>query len=122
MVSASPTMSARTASTADGTVNMRWAWAAMDAVMTSAGHQPRWPDMTAQAAASAARKNVMPNHGFQLGVTAMSGIHTIRPRMSPLAHSPPAAPSTDQAASTASEQATRQQMTAPQSTPCTVSR
>ncbi len=69
---------------------MRWAWAAIDAVMTSAGHQPRWPDMTAQAAASAARKNVMPNQGFQLGVTATSGIHTIRPRMSPLAHSPPA--------------------------------
>ena len=78
--------------------------------------------MTAQAAASAAMKNSIPNHGFQLGVSAMSGIHTTRPMMSPLAHSPPAAPSTDQAASTASEQATRQQMTAPHRTPCTVSR
>jgi hypothetical protein len=42
--------------------------------------------------------------------------------MSPLAHSPPAAPSTDQAASTASEQATRQKRAAPHSTPCVVSR
>ena len=110
------------ARTPDGTVNIRWAWAAIDAVMTSAGHQPRCPDMTAQAAASAAMKNTIPNQGFQLGVTAMPGIHSVRPTMSPLAHSPPAAPSTDQAASTASEQATRQKRAAPHSTPCAVSR
>ena len=110
------------ARTPDGTVNIRWAWAAIDAVMTSAGHQPRCPDRTAQAAASAAMKNTIPNQGFQLGVTAMPGIHSIRPTMSPLAHSPPAAPSTDQAASTASEQATRQKRAAPHSTPCVVSR
>ena len=90
--------------------------------MTSTGHQLRCPDMTAQADASAAMKKAIPNQGFQLGVTEMSGIHTIRPTMSPLVHSPPAGPSTAQAASTASEQATRQQMIAPQSTPCTVSR
>ncbi len=122
MASTRPAIRARTARTPDGTVNIRWDWAAIDAVTTSAGHQPRCPDMTAQAAANAAMKNIIPNQGFQLGVTARPGIHKVSPRMSPLAQSPPAAPSTDQAASTASEQATRQQMAAPQSTPCAVSR
>ena len=65
------------ARTPDGTVNIRWDWAAIEAEMTSAGHQPRWPDMTAQAAARAAMKKVSPNQGFQLGVTAITGIHSI---------------------------------------------
>ena len=48
----------------------------------------------------------------------MCGVHSTRPMMNPLAHSPPAAPpSTDQAASIAREQATRQQITAPQRDP-----
>ena len=106
----------------DGTVNIRWDWAAIEAEMTRAGHQPRWPDMTAQAAARAAMKKVSPNQGFQLGVTAITGIHSVTPTMNPLAHRPPAAPRTDQAASTASEHATRQQMIAPHRTPWTVSR
>src|SRR5258706_330627 len=53
--------------------------AAIDALTTAAAHQPRYPDMTAQPAASAAMKNIRPSQGFQHGTTVRAGIHHVTP-------------------------------------------
>src|SRR5664279_595852 len=85
--------------------------------MTRTGHHQRRPHITAQPVASAARKNIMPNQGFQYGLTATPGIHATTPTMVPLATSPPKPPSTDRVASIATEAAAMHHSAAPQSTP-----
>ena len=113
-----PTTRVSSTRVTEASANIRWAWLAMDAVTTRAGHQPRCPHSTAQAAASAARKKMAPNDGFQLGGTAMAGSQSTMPMVSALAARPASSPPAAQAASMATEQAAMQQMVAPHRIPC----
>ena len=112
-----PTTRVSTTRVTEARAYIRCAWLAMEAVTTRAGHQPRCRHSTAHAEASAARKKMAPNEGFQLGGTAVVGIQMTMPMVSALAVRPASSPPAAQAASMASEQAAMQQMAAPQSTP-----
>ena len=111
------TASASRISAAEARAYIRCAWLATDPVTTSTTHHRRRPDSTAQPAASAARKNIAPNHGFQNGCSAITGCHVRIPTMTPAATRPPHQPAADHAASTASEHAIMQHRAAPHSTP-----
>src|SRR5713101_6785104 len=112
-------MRASGTSAAEARANIRCACAATDAGTTSPGNHQRRPDITAQPAASAARKNIAPNHGFQYGLTASPGPHAIMTRMALPAATPPVLPKTDQAASIASDAQAIHHTAAPHNTPRT---
>src|SRR5215471_2932214 len=103
---------------AAATAYMRCAWAATDPVIASTGHHCWHPDRTAQPAASAAMKNIVPNHGFQMGTMAIPGLQAMIPRIIPLASTAPSSPEAAHAASIASEAATMHHTAPPHSTPC----